>query len=102
MAASAASRPSGKVAVVFDVMSEREGAYDFLERDDHALSVAESVFRATAKRTAGATRIVPIDITSLHLNDEGEEKIFGPIGSSNNGVRSLVVANAYAVHENGV
>lgn len=43
MAASAADRPSGKVAVVFDVMSERERAYDFLERDEHALAVARSM-----------------------------------------------------------
>lgn len=103
MAASVAERPSGKVAVVFDRMSEREGAYDFLESGDHAASVAESVFRATAKRTNGAARIfVPVDITSLHLKDEGEEKIFGPIGSPNNDARGLMVANAYAVSEDGV
>lgn len=103
MAAAAADRPSGRVAVVFDVMSEREGAYDFLERDDHALAVAESVFRATVKRTGGAESIfVPIDITSLTLSDEGDEEIFGPVGSPNRDARGLMVANAYAVAENGV
>ena len=93
MAASAADRPSGKVAVVFDRMSEREGAYDFLERDDDAEAVAAAMFRATVKRTKGATSIfVAIDISSLTLTDENEEKGFGTIGSGNRPTRGLMVA----------
>lgn len=103
MLAGVADRPSGKVAVVFDVMSEREAAYDFLEEGDHALALGESMFHATARRAEGlSTVFVAIDITSLTLKDDGEEKIFGPVGSPNNDVRGIMVANAYAMDEKTV
>ena len=103
MAASAADRPSGKVAVVFDRMRDREGAYDFLERGDDAAAVADGMFRATAARVRGAKSIyVAIDIASLTLTDEKKTKGFGPVGSPNGPVYGLMVANALAVSEAGV
>ncbi|HEX7667438.1 MAG TPA: transposase DNA-binding-containing protein [Polyangiaceae bacterium] len=103
MLARLADRPSGKVAVVFDSMSEREAAYDFLEEGDHSHALGESLFHATAARARGlSTVFVAIDITSLTLKDDGEEKIFGPVGTPNNDVRGIMVANAYAMDERTV
>ncbi len=104
MAASAASRPSGKVAVVFDRMSEREGAYDFLESPHvEAAAVAESMFTATAQRARGRRAVyVALDISSLALTDERQVKGFGPIGSPNAPARGLMVMNALAVDFDGV
>lgn len=104
MAATAASRPAGKVAVVFDRMSEREGAYDFLESPHvEASAVAEGMFAATAQRVRGQRSVyVALDISCLTLTDEQEAKGFGPIGSPHRPTRGLMVMNALAVDFDGV
>ena len=93
MAARAAQRPSGKVAVVFDEKCDREGAYDFLESPHvDAGAVAGSMFAATAERAEGeAVVFVALDTSMLTLTDTGETKGFGPIGSPNFPARGLMV-----------
>lgn len=104
MAAQAARRPSGKVAVVFNRKSDREGAYDFLESPQvDAATVAGSMFGATAARAEGEPVVfVVLDVSALTLTDEGEAKGFGPIGSPNRPARGLMVLNAMAVDRDGV
>src|SRR5208283_463031 len=104
MAARAARRPSGKVAVVFDDKSNREGAYDFLESPHvDAGAVAGSMFAATAARAEGETVVfVALDTSMLTLTDVDEAKGFGPIGSPNRPARGLMVMNALAVDPDGV
>jgi hypothetical protein len=104
MAARAARRPSGKVAVVFDEKSDREGAYDFLESPHvDAGAVAGSMFAATAARTEGQTVVfVALDTSMVTLTDTGETKGFGPIGSPPRAARGLMVMNALAVDPDGV
>jgi len=104
MAASAAMRPSGKVAAVFDRMHEREGAYDFLESPQvDAAAVAETMFMATATRAVGRRGVfVALDVSSLTLTDEQQVKGFGPIGAMNYPARGLMVMNALAVDFDGV
>ena len=83
-------------------MSEREGAYDFLESPHvQAAAVAESMFAATAQRASGQRAVyVALDISSL--TDDREAKGFGPIGSPNAPARGLMVMNALAVDFDGV
>jgi hypothetical protein len=103
MAQTAARRPGGKGSAVFTRSKDREGAYDFLE-SPHApqAAFAESMFACTAERTRGEKIVyVPIDLTCLSLTDVAGEK-FGPVGSPNQPVRGLMVANAMAVTTDGV
>jgi hypothetical protein len=106
MATSAALRPSGKVAVVFDRPRDREGAYDFLESPQvDVAAVAESLFAATAERARSQEErlvYVALDPSSLTLPDEEQVRGFGPIGSPNRPARGLMVMNALAVDLDGV
>jgi hypothetical protein len=103
MAISAAGRPAGKVSAVFTLTKDREGAYDFLESSRFsAADVGASAFRATARHAKGERVVyVPIDISSLTLTDEDNEK-FGPIGSPNQPAQGVMVVSAFAVSMDGV
>ncbi len=103
IAAGAASRANGRVAVVFDRMADREGTYDFLERGDDAAAVAGAMFRATATRARGEKSVlVAVDVSSLSLTDEAGTRGLGPVGSPNSPVRGLMVCNALVVTTTGV
>jgi hypothetical protein len=104
VAASAAERPSGKVAAVFDEDHEREGAYDLLEsRRFSAEAIAASMYAATAERCRGQKAVfVAVDGSALTLTDKGLSKDFGPVGSANRPTRGLRVMSALVVSEDGV
>src|SRR5262245_59175900 len=73
MAATALSRPGGRVSDVFIDDAERQGAYDFLESDAvHADALMAAMGEACARRCADHRYVfVPVDGSSLTLTDTG-------------------------------
>jgi hypothetical protein len=103
MAAGAAKAPSGKVSEVFGESKAREGAYDFLESPQVAVSaIADSIFAATASRARGLDfAYVAIDGSSLTLSDGNGSKGFGPVGTRVQKANGLIVNTALAVANDG-
>jgi hypothetical protein len=104
MAATAASRPRGRILDVFQTSAERQGAYDFLENSRFGAELlAASMYAATARRCEGAAYVlVGVDGSSLSVVDHLRTKDVGAIGSTAQGGRGIKVINAYAVSETGV
>src|SRR5687767_6230518 len=104
MAEAAASRPSGKVAAVFNRSREREAAYDLLENPRfEAEAIAASIYAATLERCRGIPEVfIVIDGSALTLTDTTLSKDFGPIGSANRPARGLRVMTALAVSSDGI
>jgi hypothetical protein len=104
MAATALTRPAGRVSDVFVNVAEREGAYDLLENacvDADALVAAMG--DACARRCAEYPYVfVAVDGTSLTLVDAARAKDFGAVGTHEAGASGLKVINALAVAPNGV
>ena len=103
MGAAACERPSGKVAAVFGVEREREGAYDFLESEHVAAEeIMASVAAATTARCASCRFVfVPVDGTSISVADRARTRDFGNVGSDSGGSRGLKVIDALAVEPEG-
>ena len=103
MGAAACERPSGKVAAVFGVDREREGAYDFLENEHVAAEeIMASVATATTARCASCPFVfVPVDGTSISVADRARTRNFGNVGSDSGGSRGLKVIDALAVEPDG-
>ncbi|MCA9587635.1 MAG: hypothetical protein KC657_20050, partial [Myxococcales bacterium] len=104
MAATVASKPSGRVSSVFCRAAERQAAYDFVEsvHVDEA-AILESAVGACVERAGEYPFVfVPLDGTSLNLADHARTKDFGSIGSRERGARGLKVINAIAVSPSGV
>jgi hypothetical protein len=104
MAATALSRPAGRVSDVFSDDAERQGAYDFLESAAvHADALVAAMGEACARRCAEHRYVlVPVDGTSLTLTDTHRTKDFGAIGTYQAGARGLKVVDAIAVSPTGV
>jgi len=103
MAATAATRPAGRVSEVFSVAAERQGAYDLLENDDiDCDALAKAMFRAAARRASGDYALVAVDGSSLTLTDRLRAKDFGGIGATERGARGLKVISAYALDCKGI
>ena len=103
MGAAACEHPSGRVAAVFGVEREREGAYDFLESDHVAPEeIMASVAAATTSRCDSHPYVfVPIDGTSISVADRTRTRDFGNVGSDSGGSRGLKVVDALAVDPEG-
>ena len=104
MAATVASKPSGRVSSVFCRAAERQAAYDFVEsvHVDEA-AILESAVGACVERAGEYPFVfVPLDGTSLNLADHARTKDFGSIGSRERGARGLKVINAIAASPAGV
>jgi hypothetical protein len=104
MAATALSRPGGRVSDVFTEDAERQGAYDWLESPSvHADALMGAMGEACARRCAEHRFVfVPVDGTSLTLTDRVHGKDFGAIGTIEAGARGLKVVDAIAVSPAGV
>jgi hypothetical protein len=105
MAATALTRPAGRVSDVFVNEAEREGAYDWLENasvDGDAVIAAMGA--ACARRCAEHRYVfVAVDGTSLTLEDgTGGTKGFGAVGTYEAGARGLKAIDALAISPNGV
>jgi hypothetical protein len=103
MGAGAFENPSGRVAAVFKVDREREGAYDFLESDlVDAEDIMASVAKATAVRANGLPFVfVAVDGTSISVADRARTRDFGNVGSDSHGSRGLKLIDALAVDPSG-
>ena len=104
MGAAACECPSGKVAAVFGVEREREGAYDFLE-SAHVLpqEIVASIVCATTARSRGLPFVfVPVDGSSISAADRARTRDFGNVGSDSHGSRGLKVVDALAVDPDGM
>lgn len=101
--AAACECPSGKVAAVFGVEREREGAYDFLENAHVAAEeIAASVVSATTARCHGLPFVfVPVDGSSISAADRARARDFGNVGNDSHGSRGLKIVDALAVDPDG-
>lgn len=104
MAATALSRPGGRVSDVFIDDAERQGAYDFLESDAvHADALMAAMGEACARRCADHRYVfVPVDGSSLRLTDRYWAKDFGAVGPFQAGARGIKFVDAIAVSPAGV
>lgn len=103
MGAAACDRPSGRVAAVFGIDREREGAYDFLESEHVAAEeIMSSVAAATAARCADAAFVfVPVDGSSITVTDRTGKRDLGNVGPDTKGARGLKFIDALAVDPAG-
>lgn len=103
IAAAAAERPSGKVAGVFPVGRELEGAYDFLESEHVAPEeIMAGIAAATATRCVEWPFVfVPVDGTSVSVVDHTKRRDFGRVGSDKQDGRGAKVIDALAVDPEG-
>ena len=103
MAAGAAGRPAGTVTDVFRKGAEREAAYRLLENPATSQEeLAASAHRAAARRCAAHEYvIVPIDGSSLTLNDPSRRKGLGPVGARAFRAQGVQVMTALALAPDG-
>ncbi len=103
LAAEAAATPSGTVSGACRTSASREGAFRFVESDAVCpREVIGAMARAAARRCAATkVAIVPVDATSLRINDETGRKGLGAIGSWKSGARGVHVMSALAVTTEG-
>jgi hypothetical protein len=104
MAATALTRPAGRVSDAFTNVAEREGAYDLLANpavDGDAVVAAMS--EASARRCdAHPFVFIGVDGSSLTVTDDAGTKDLGAVGPYGAGGRGLKVITAYAVSPRGV
>ena len=93
---------SGQVAELFHSVAEREGAYKFLENDRiKALQVAKSSHLACARRCAKEKFVfVPVDGSTLSIDDSSDCKDLGPTGPKGMG-SGLEAMSAIAIRSDG-
>src|SRR5262245_50559399 len=103
IAAAVAARPAGTVTEVFEDSADREGAYRLLSNDAvTSASVAEVMFRATAKGCASQERIyVAIDGSSLSVTDRRRSRDVGWVGAWSRRARGVHVVSALALDPHG-
>jgi Transposase DNA-binding len=104
MAATALTRPAGRVSGVFVHGAQREGAYDLLANpavDSDA--VIASMGEACARRCGAYPFVfVGVDGSSITITDHTGTKDVGAVGTYQAGARGLKVITAYAVSPSGV
>lgn len=102
LAGEVARRPSGIVSRACETAASREGAFRLLEnRKVCPASMREAVFEKTASDCRGkGTVIVPVDATSLTLEDDGTKGL-GRIAHSNTRNRGLHAVTALALSNDG-
>lgn len=103
VATTLARRPAGTVTGVFDDSADREGAYRLLSNPAvSAQELTRAMSAATARRCTVYDRVyVPIDGSSLSLQDHQGRRDVGGVGSWNNGGRGLQVVTALALDPEG-
>jgi hypothetical protein len=102
VAAEVIERPSGIVSRVCATSASREGAFRLLENPQvRAGDVLDAVFAKTAADCRGkGTVIVPVDATSLSLEDDGSKGL-GPIAHGRARSRGIHAVTALAVTNDG-
>jgi hypothetical protein len=96
--ASAAAAPSGCVSAVFEKGATREAAYRFLEnRRVDADRILDAVARATLRRCTGDVVIVVLDQTSISVEDLGNIRGLGPVGTGSTRRRGIEVMTGLAL-----
>lgn len=102
LAADVAKRPSGIVSRVCATSASREGAFRLLENSGvRADAILDAVCEKTAHDCRGlGTVIVPIDTTSLSLEDDGSKGL-GPIAHGRARSRGLHAVTALALTTDG-
>jgi hypothetical protein len=102
VAAEVVERPSGIVSRVCATSASREGAFRLLENPQvRAADVLDAVFAKTAADCRGkGTVIVPVDATSLSLEDDGSKGL-GPIAHGRARSRGIHAVTALAVTNEG-
>lgn len=98
LAAEVVKRPSGIVSRACGTSASREGAFRLLESSRvRPTAILESVFEKTSKDCGGkGTVIVPVDATSLSIDDDGSKGLgrVGPRqGSGVHAVTALALTN---------
>lgn len=103
LAAEAARRPSGVVMTACATTASREGAFRLLENDAVAPdAVRDAMCRATARACRDEQIvIVPIDGSSLRLNDRTNTRGLGKVGTWARGAHGLIVMTALALKSDG-
>jgi Transposase DNA-binding/Transposase Tn5 dimerisation domain len=104
MAATALSRPAGRVSGVFANKAEREGAYDLLANPgvDSDAVIASMGEACTRRCRVYPFVFVGVDGSSVTVTDRAGTKDVGAIGTYEAGARGLKVITAYAVSPSGV
>jgi hypothetical protein len=103
LAASAAMFPAGTVTAVVKESAEREGAFRLLENPAvESAAVAKASHLATVHRCKDEGFVyVPIDGSSLLLEDRARKRDVGQVGNWSQGGRGLQVVSALAVSPDG-
>lgn len=103
IAAGALRRPRPTVAGTFGRTAAAEGAFRLLENDGVSVDeLASAAHRATARRCASlSTVIVPIDGTSLRVQDPRDLRGLGPLSSLTDKARGIQAFHAIAVAPSG-
>lgn len=103
IAAGALKRPGSTVARTFGRTAAAEAAFRFVENDAVPVDeLASAAHRATARRCAQwSTVIVPIDGTSLRVQDPRDLRGLGPLSSLTDKARGIQALHAIAVAPTG-
>lgn len=103
MAAAALKRPAPSVSKTFGRSAAAEAAFRLVENDSVSVEeLASAAHRATARRCAAwSTVIVPIDGTSLRVQDPRDLRGLGPLSSLTDKARGIQAMHAIAVAPSG-
>lgn len=103
LAVEAAGSPTGIVSKACRSQASQEGAFRWLESDAvHVAGVQAAVHRATARRCTSLERvIVPLDGSSLSIDDDRGDKGLGAVGPWSQRGRGVKVMSALAVSTGG-
>ncbi|MBZ5711789.1 IS4 family transposase [Nannocystis pusilla] len=99
-----AERPGGKLTRVFEVGCELEAAYRFVESPDISIDELERARgEACARRLAEMPMaIVPVDQTSIKLDEQRKSTSFGSVGTRTSRARGVHLMTGLALDSEGV
>jgi transposase-like protein/DDE family transposase len=103
LAATAITRPSGRVTGTFKKLSQREAAFRWVENPAIGVQrITQASARAAARRAAEFSFVfVPVDGSSLTIVDRARSKNIGAVGARSRGGRGVQTMTAMVVAPTG-
>jgi hypothetical protein len=104
MARRMAEQPAGKLTRVYEVESELEGAYRFVENQGVSPEKMERTRGAACARRLAVQEVavIPVDQTEVNLHEHHSTDNFGSVGTRDCGARGVHAMAALGLDEDGV